>query len=87
MGVTASSLLSLTMRVRTVTLVWMLASCHGRDGAPTSSDGCARYCNWAAKCSSGDELNADYELVDCAERSCGDSCAADEHEDCTFEWP
>ena len=33
------------------------------------------------------ELNADYELVDCAEQSCGDSCAADDDDECAFAWP
>lgn len=38
-------------------------------------------------CSSGDEYDTILDFMDCAERSCDDSCAADDDDDCTFEWP
>ena len=38
-------------------------------------------------CSRGHELNAIDALMDCADRSCADSCSAHENDDCTFAWP
>jgi hypothetical protein len=112
MGVTASWLPSLMMRVRTAAAILMFASqsCRSGDGGPTSLIACPEYCEWAVKCvggkwpadfevcqdacetemdscSRGHELDAIDELMDCADRSCGDSCAANEHDDCTFAWP